>query len=75
MTKFAVGKVYSMSSPCDHNCIWTYEVIKRTEKTIVLQDEYGKVKRCRISEWRDCERVLPLGSYSMAPVLSADNVR
>lgn len=74
MTRFEIGRRYWMSSPCDHNCIWRYEIIKRTAKTVVLQDEYGEVKRCRISEWRGNETVLPLGSYSMAPVLSSESV-
>ena len=75
MKQFEVGKWYSMSSPCDHECIWSYQVISRTEKTIILSD--GKEeKRCRISrhssEFFKAEAVYPLGSYSMCPILVAD---
>ena len=75
MMKFEVGKVYSMRSNCDHNCIWSYTVVERTEKTIIISD--GKeVKKCRINkqstEFFKAEAVYPLGSYSMCPILVAD---
>ena len=38
MKKFEVGKQYSMSSICDHNCIWTYTVTTRTAQTITITD-------------------------------------
>lgn len=74
MTKFEIGKTYSMRSICDHNCVWTYTVINRTDSTITITD--GKeIKKCRInkqySEFRNTETVFPLGKYSMCPVLSA----
>ncbi len=75
MTKFEIGKKYSMSSPCDHNCIWTYIVIARTAQTITLSDG-EKTKKCRISkqysEWNKAETVFPLGQYSMCPILTAE---
>lgn len=74
MKKFEVGNKYSMRSACDHNCVWTYEVVERTAQTITIDD--GKeVKKCRInkrlSEYRNAESVYPLGQYSMCPILSA----
>ena len=78
MLKFEIGKTYSMRSACDHNCIWVYTVISRTKATITIKSDDGKTKTCRISkqisEWRKAEAVLPLGRYSMNPILSADNV-
>lgn len=76
MSKFEIGKNYSMRSACDHNCIWTYKVVDRTACTVTLLDvDTNKVKKCRISklysEWNKSETVLPLGNYSMAPTLSA----
>ena len=71
MKKFEVNQKYFASSPCDHNCIWTFRVIKRTEKTVLLKNEYGDLKRCKIHEFKDEEYCYPLGSYSMCPVLSA----
>lgn len=80
---FEVGKRYTMRSACDHECKWTYEVISRTAGTIVLQqvnkdgEVYGEQARFRInnklSEYRGAESVRPLGTYSMAPILSADS--
>lgn len=75
MTTFEIGKTYSMSSICDHNCIWTYTVIARTAQTITIED--GKqVKKCRISkqysEYNKAETVFPLGQYSMCPILTAE---
>lgn len=74
MKKFEVGKEYSMKSICDHNCVWTYTVTARTAQTVTITD--GKeTKKCRISkkisEYRGTETVLPLGNYSMCPMLSA----
>ena len=75
MTRFEIGKTYSMRSACDHNCTWTYTVTGRTQTTITLNDGRKDI-RCRvnkqISEYRDAETVFPLGRYSMSPVLSAN---
>lgn len=75
MTKFEIGKEYSMSSICDHNCIWTYTVIARTAQTITITDG-NQTKKCRISkqssEFFKSEAVYPLGSYSMCPILIAN---
>ena len=62
MTKFEIGNTYSMSSPCDHNCIWTYTVTARTAQTVTLSDG------------NHTETVFPLGSYSMCPILTADKI-
>lgn len=76
MKTFEIGGTYSMRSACDHNCVWTYKVIARTAQMVTLSDGVEIIK-CRInkkiSEWNKAETVFPLGRYSMAPVLSADN--
>ena len=74
MKKFEIGKTYTMTSVCDSNCKWSYTVTERTAQTVTITD--GKeVKKCRISKkysgYRNSETVLPLGNYSMAPMLSA----
>lgn len=76
MKKFEIGKSYFCRSICDWDCIWSYKVIARTASTITLCDEDSKkVIRCRVSKWsREAEEVRPLGSYSMAPILSADYI-
>ena len=75
MKKFEVGKVYEMRSPCDSECVWRYGVVARTAATVTLFDGRAAIKRRinkSISECRGAESVMPLGNYSMAPILSAD---
>lgn len=76
MTKFEIGKTYSMRSICDHECVWMYEVVARTDTTVTLKDiTSDSIKRCRISkqfsEMDGRETVKPLGTYSMCPMLRA----
>lgn len=75
MKQFEIGKTYTMASPCDRNCVWTYTVTKRTAKTITISDG-TETKTCRvntqISEDRNAETIFPVGRYSMCPALSAD---
>lgn len=76
MKQFEIGATYSMTSACDHECVWTYIVIARTASTITLMDDQGKTIKCRInskfSEYCGAEVVFPLGRYSMAPILRAE---
>lgn len=74
MKKFEINKKYYMTSICNSECVWTYEVTARTEKTITLKelDSIGRTIKCRISKSStDHEIVYPEGRYSMAPVLRA----
>lgn len=74
MKQFEIGKTYSVSSIGNTECVWSYTVIARTPCTIKVTDG-EKVKTLRIikqvSEWRNKECVMPLGNYSMAPILEA----
>ena len=74
MKRFEVGKEYSARSSCDHNCVWKFKVVARTEKTVTLvglNNNDGGVKRISKAYSDSGEAVLPLGRYSMAPVLRA----
>ena len=74
MKRFEVGKRYSVRSICDHDCVWSYEVVARTEATVTIKDvDDDSVKRCRviISKLDGNEFIRPLGKYSMCPVLRA----
>ena len=73
MTKFEAGKFYSTRSVCDHNCIITIKVLSRTAKTIKARSASHGDRTLRISEWQGCEQVKPWGSYSMAPIVGADD--
>lgn len=73
-TAFQVGKSYSCRSICDYDCVWTFAVVARTAKTITTA--CGKTLRisAKLSGYNGAETVLPLGNYSMCPVLTADKV-
>jgi hypothetical protein len=77
---FEIGAVYSTRSICDHNCIFRWKVIRRTDKSIWLQSvrpdgtAYGGVTRRSVSIGYagDAEMCYPSGKYSMCPILTAD---
>lgn len=71
MTTFQAGKTYATRSICDHNCIIRVSVVSRTAKTIKTADG----KTFRISEYQGVEQVKPWGSYSMAPIVGADELQ
>ena len=70
--KFEVNYKYECRSACDHNCKWTFEVVKRTAKQIIISDGTKQI-RCKIynDSSDNTEFVYPLGRYSMCPVLRA----
>ena len=82
MKQFEVGKTYTMFSPGNTDCIWTYKVVARTAQTVTLKDlstnyrEQSKApQRFRINKqtiaFRNAETVYPLGQYSLCPSLTA----
>ncbi len=72
IAKFEVSKIYSCRSVCDSNCIFSFEVISRTEKTVTIKSRMDGVvtKKIKISD--NAEYILPMGSYSMSPLLRAN---
>ncbi len=70
---FETGKTYSTRSICDHDCIISITVERRTAKMVVTTEG----KRLRIVEdYKGNEAVYPWGSgYSMCPMIGADDVR
>lgn len=71
MKKFESGKQYSMTSICNHECIWAYTVTARTEKTITLTDGKETLKRRinqKISEYSNTETVPPWDSIQWLAV-------
>jgi len=69
---FQPGRKYICRSACDSGCLWWFTVQSRTDKTVTLLDSAGGVTRRGVIVRDDVETCLPLGRYSMAPVLSAD---
>jgi hypothetical protein len=67
---FKVGRTYSVRSICDYNCIFRFEVLKRSEKTITIKHHDREVRRTvRVVDGVEC--CDPHGRYSMSPVLRA----
>ncbi len=78
MTKFEVGKTYTMRAIGDHECVWEYTVTKRTASTVTLDNGKESIvckSNKKVSEWNNTESVYPLGRYTRAPILRAENVR
>lgn len=72
MAKFEVGASYATSSICNSECIFKITVVKRTEKTVIIDKGNGKTQRCKIhNEARGAEYIFPYGVYSMCPVIDA----
>lgn len=66
---FTVGQAYSATSVCDHECVWTFKVLRRTARFITIEDRWGAVSRVGVRTVGTEEVASPLGSYSMAPVI------
>lgn len=70
MKKFEVGKEYFSRSICNHDCIFSIKVIKRTEKTVTY--EYmNETRRSKIRVDDSGEYIQP-DRYSMAPTFRAE---
>lgn len=70
MNKFEVGKEYFSRSICNHDCIFSIKVIKRTEKTVTY--EYmDETRRSKIHVDDSGEYIQP-DRYSMAPIFRAE---
>lgn len=69
MKHFEVGKSYSTCSPCDHNCIITIRIAARSAHFITT----SAGKRLKVSQYDGAETAKPWGSYSMCPVVSAND--
>ncbi len=72
-TKFQIGQSYSQRSICDSDCIFRFEILSRTAKTITTQVN-GKTVRRRLSIYDGVEQFAPFGRYSMAPIVGADKL-
>lgn len=72
--KFEVGQSYSCRSVCDHDCVWTFKIVARTEKTI--STECGQKFRinAKLTAYENVEALYPLGNFSMCPILTANKV-
>lgn len=65
MKKFEIGKKYMARSVCDYDCVFTVEIVSRTDKSVVVKGDSNK--RCKIYTDNNGEYIIP-ERYSMAPV-------
>ncbi len=69
--KFETARTYSCRSICDYNCVFSFEVVKRTASTVTLKARGKETRRKVFADADGVEWLFPLGQYSMAPVLRA----
>lgn len=69
MKTFEAGKTYTTRSACDHDCVISVTVAKRTAKTITT----AAGKTLRVGMYDGAEFVKPWGTYSMAPIVTAQD--
>jgi hypothetical protein len=70
MQQFEIGKTYTTRSACDHDCVISVTIEKRTAKTVTATVR-GESKTSRVAEYDGAEFIKPWGSYSMAPIIRA----
>jgi hypothetical protein len=70
--EFKVGQTYSTRSICDHNSIFSIEVVYRSPSGKTIKTACGKT--LRVSVWEGVEEVMPCGRYSFAPTVTARGV-
>ena len=72
INQFKVGNTYTTRSACDYDCIFSFTVVSRTDKSITITGDClsGPTRR-KVRVYSDSESVMPLGSFSMAPVITA----
>ena len=71
MKKFEEGKIYYCRSACNHDCIFTIKVVKRTAKTVTYIYD-GKQRRSNIKLDDNGNEYIRPDNYSMAPVFRAE---
>jgi len=68
-TTIQTGQTLKARSACDHECIFTAEVIERKGNWVMIKTDSRGVKRKKIMLDHDGhEFVYALGQYSMAPL-------
>ena len=72
-TRFIKHNTYSTRSSCNRESIYTFEIIKRTEKSVwILEAGEKEIIRRKIIMYDGIESIYPIGKYSMAPILRAN---
>lgn len=75
MSTFVTGKTYTTRSVCDHECIISVTIARRTAKTVTLTKApkgNGQTTFRLQTDSNGVECFNPWGSYSMAPQIAAN---
>jgi len=72
MKTLMANKTYIGRFICNSDSTFEVNVIKRTEKSVTfLHPHTGESKRAKIHSHDDVEFFMPLGNFSMSPIISA----
>jgi len=67
MNKIEVGQTLSARSACDHDCIFTAQVIARGGSFVTVRVQ-GSTNRVKVKTDADGEFIFAMGRFSMAPI-------
>lgn len=73
MRVFVDGEKVAAVSFDGNNRVYRGEIVKRTEKTVMVKVDGGNEKRCKIHIWYDgsTEYIFPLGQHTRIAVFKA----
>ena len=60
MEKFVVGNTYFVRSNCNHECIFSHEILNRTAKSVLILID-GDIKRRKVEIYEGEETIYPYG--------------
>lgn len=72
IAKFEVGKTYFCQFLGDSDIYLTVKILSRTEKMVTaLMDDQVKKFKIKVMQYNNTESFKPLGTYSLAPTITA----
>jgi len=69
--KFKTGETYTAHSICDYDIVWSFEILRRTAKSVWVEVD-NKIVRRAIDIFQNTETFSPFGKYSMSATVHAD---
>ena len=73
ISTFQVEERYFCRFACSYDTVLIWTVIKRTASFVTMHNPTFGTKRTKVYLFGNEEHVRPLGSYSMAPVVGAND--
>jgi len=70
--QFEVGATYATRSICDYDTIFSFKIWSRSARTVIVDVRGNQVRR-GIFVWDGVEQFKPFGTYSMCPIVGADD--